>query len=58
MIVVPMLLLYASAVAVTGWAHIETMDALAARVLTHLLGPLFFLLRPREVDEAAVDVHA
>ncbi|MFL6245391.1 MAG: hypothetical protein ACJ74H_05165 [Thermoanaerobaculia bacterium] len=45
MIVVPMLFLYASAVAVTNWAEVETMNALAPRVLTHLLGPLFFILR-------------
>jgi hypothetical protein len=45
MIIVPMLVLYASAVAVTGWADTETMHALASRVLTHLLGPLFFVLR-------------
>jgi hypothetical protein len=43
MIIVPMLFLYASAVAVTGW-EIDTMNALAPRVLTHLLGPLFFIL--------------
>jgi hypothetical protein len=43
MIIVPMLFLYAGAVAVSPWP-VDTMDALAPRVLTHLLGPLFFVL--------------
>jgi hypothetical protein len=42
-IVVPMLLLYAAAVAVTGW-DLETMHDLAPPTLTHLLGPLFCVL--------------
>lgn len=42
-IVVPMLMLYAAAVAVTGW-DVDAMRSLAPRTLTHLLGPLFFVL--------------
>ena len=44
-IIVPMLFLYAGAVAVSPW-EAGTMDALAPRVLTHLLGPLLFLFTP------------
>jgi hypothetical protein len=44
MIIVPMFMLYAGAVAVSGW-DVETMNTLAPRVLTHLLGPLFFVLK-------------
>jgi hypothetical protein len=43
-IIVPMFVLYAGAVAVSGW-DLDTMNTLAPRVLTHLLGPLFYLLR-------------
>ncbi len=42
-IIAPMLMLYAGAVAVSGW-DLDTMNSLAPRVLTHLLGPLFFLV--------------
>lgn len=42
-IILPMLFLYASAVAVSGW-DIAVMRELAPRVFTHLLGPLFFIL--------------
>jgi hypothetical protein len=44
LIVVPMLVLYAAAVAVSGW-KLDVMHGLAPRVLTQLLGPLFFVLR-------------
>lgn len=44
MIVAPMLFLYASAVAVAPWP-LDVMRELAPRVLTQLLGPLFFVLR-------------
>lgn len=43
-IIVPMFVLYAGAVAVSGW-DVDTMSTLAPRVLTHLLGPLFFVLK-------------
>lgn len=40
---VPMLLLYAAVVAVTDWTP-DVMIDLAPRLLTHLLGPVFFTL--------------
>jgi hypothetical protein len=55
MIVVPMLFLYASAVAVTNWADVDTMHALAPRVLTHLLGPLFYVLRDAVQRDTAAE---
>jgi len=53
-ILLPMFVLYASAVAVSGW-DVDTMNALAPRVLTHLLGPLFYLLRDAVLRESAVE---
>ena len=53
-IIVPMFALYAGAVAVSGW-DVETMNALAPRVLTHLLGPLFWLLRDALLRESVAE---
>ena len=53
-IIVPMFVLYAGAVAVSGW-DIDTMNTLAPRVLTHLLGPLFFLLRDAVQRDSVVE---
>ena len=50
-IVLPMLVLYATAVSVTAWP-VDTMDGLAPRALTHLLGPLFFVLASALKDRA------
>jgi hypothetical protein len=53
-IIVPMFVLYAGAVAVSGWG-VDTMDALAPRVLTHLLGPLFYLLKNAVQPESVAE---
>jgi hypothetical protein len=53
-IIVPMFVLYASAVAVSGW-DVDTMNTLAPRVLTHLLGPLFFLLKDAVQPDTVVE---
>ncbi|MFP5247518.1 MAG: hypothetical protein ACLGH0_12565, partial [Thermoanaerobaculia bacterium] len=52
-IILPMLALYAGVFAVTTWELSVMTGNLAPRVLTHLLGPIFFLLSSaREVDVA------
>ncbi|HYC61225.1 MAG TPA: hypothetical protein VEK79_16840 [Thermoanaerobaculia bacterium] len=52
-VIVPMLVLYATAVAVSPW-NLDTMRGLAPRVLTHLLGPLFFVLAERPVADVGI----
>jgi hypothetical protein len=58
MIVVPMVLLYAAAVAVAPW-EIDGMADNVPRLLTHLLGPMFVVLRDAvQRDTAAAPPRA